>query len=134
LGKNERLKSRKLIEQLFREGKNFSVFPFRVYYLLPGNTSSVHLSPFILRIGVGAGSRHFKKAVQRNRIKRLIREAYRLQKNNLNSMLKEKNQQLALFVTYTGKEVPEYKMVYEKMGVILQKLINILSEKSPADT
>jgi ribonuclease P protein component len=64
----------------------------------------------------------------------LTREAYRLQKINLNNLLKEKNLQLNLFIIYTGKELPEYNMVFEKMGLILQRLIHISSEKNSSDT
>ncbi len=63
-----------------------------------------------------------------------MREAFRLQKINLNNLLKEKNHQLNLFVIYTGKEIPEYKIVFDKMGLILQRIINIISEKNLSDT
>ncbi len=78
---------------------------------------------FNVQFGVGVGTKNFKKAVNRNRIKRLMRESYRLQKEILYNKMKEKNQQLAVFFIYTGKELPEYKTVHEKIGVILQRLI-----------
>lgn len=87
-----------------------------------------------LSAGVGASSKNFKKAVDRNRIKRLTRESYRLQKNELQNLLKERNQQLAIFFIYTSKDLPEYKMVFEKMGLILQRLIKIISENNLANT
>jgi len=89
-----------------------------VFYLLqpaPGG------SP--VQAGFGAGSRHFKKAVDRNRIKRLSREAYRLQKLPLMDLLKKKERSLAVFFIYTGKELPDYRTVYDKIGVLLQKLM-----------
>jgi ribonuclease P protein component len=76
-----------------------------------------------LQAGFGASSRHFKKAVDRNRIKRLSREAYRLQKQLLFQRLHEKGRCMAVFFIYTGKELPEYAIVSEKIGVALQKLI-----------
>jgi ribonuclease P protein component len=118
LGKQERLKSRKQIEHLFKEGKSFSVPPLRVYYTscpLPIDDSS-------LQFGVAVGTKHFKKAVDRNRVKRLIREAWRLQKNKLKQQLKEENRQLHVFFIFTGKEVPDYKLISEKTIVALQKL------------
>jgi ribonuclease P protein component len=121
LGKNERLKSRKAIEQLFKEGKNFAVTPFRIYY---------SPAPFALQFGVGVSTRNFKKAVDRNRIKRLMREAYRLQKSNLQLSLNEKQKGLNLFFIYTGKELPDYKLVSDKVNIILEKLLKLLNENN----
>jgi len=131
LGKSERLKSRKLIEQLFTEGKNFPLSPFRVYYLV---------SPFNrgtgshLQFGAGVSGKSFKRAVDRNRIKRLTREAYRLQKNQLQGVLTQKNFQLNLFFIYTGKELPQFNNVEEKVNVILKKLIKIIDENNSPHT
>ncbi len=129
LGKTERLKSRKQIEQLFKEGKTFTVSPLRIYYAV--NTSTELASP--LQFGTAAGTKYFKHAVDRNRIKRLIREAYRLQKNDLHEQLKLKNTTLNVFFIYTGKELPEYKLIYECTGIALQKLSKMtdgLTEKN----
>ncbi len=76
-----------------------------------------------LQAGFGASSRNFKKAVDRNRIKRLSREAYRLQKQPLLDRVQQKGLSLAVFFIYTGKELPDYRTVTEKIGVALQKLI-----------
>ena len=130
LGKNERLKSRKQIEQLFSEGKNFPSSPFRVHYILKplANESSSNL-----QFGAGVSGKNFKRAVDRNRIKRLTREAYRLQKKQLHEMLKQKKLQLNIFFIYTSKELPLFYVVKEKVNVILNKLIKILNEtNSPA--
>jgi len=130
LGKNERLKSRKQIEQLFSEGKNFPSSPFRVHYILKplANESSSNL-----QFGAGVSGKNFKRAVDRNRIKRLTREAYRLQKKQLHEMLKQKKLQLNIFFIYTSKELPLFYVVAEKVNVILNKLIKILNEtNSPA--
>jgi ribonuclease P protein component len=118
LGKQERLKSRKQIEHLFKEGKSFSVPPLRVYY----TACPLPIANCSLQFGVAVGTRHFKKAVDRNRVKRLIREAWRLQKNSLKQQLDKANQQLHVFFIFTGKEVPDYKLIAEKTGVALQKL------------
>jgi ribonuclease P protein component len=137
--KAEKLKSRKRIEWVFKEGKSLSVFPFKVFFLLtnpapppapsaspspvsaPPSRASAPPSP--LQAGFGAGSRHFKKAVDRNRIKRLSREAYRLQKQPLIDLLAEKGISMAVFFIYTGKELPDHSTVKAKIGVALQKLI-----------
>ena len=131
LGKSERLKSRKLIEQLFTEGKNFPFTPFRVYYLV----SPLNRGPGLhLQFGAGVSGKNFKRAVDRNRIKRLTKEAYRLQKNQLQGALKQKNFQLNLFFIYTGKELPQFNSVKEKVNVILNKLIKIIDENNSPRT
>jgi ribonuclease P protein component len=108
---------------LFRDGKTFSVFPFKVFYTCGEKISSTESLLFNVQLGIGVSVRNFKKAVDRNRIKRLMRESYRLQKGILYNTMKEKNQQLAVFFIYTGKELPDYKTVHEKIGVTLQRLI-----------
>ena len=123
LGKNERLKSRKSIEQLFSEGKKIVVAPFRVLYL---HARSEEKSSLLF--GAGVSARNFKKAVDRNRIKRLMREAYRLQKKNLQEKIQANNIQLNVFFIYTGKELPEYDEVYKKTGIILSKLEKIIEQ------
>jgi len=120
LGKEERLKSRKAIDQLFSEGKTFSVFPYRVYYMAVDSTSR-------LKFATGVSSKNFKKAVDRNRIKRLTKEAWRLQKATLVEILKEQNRQLNVFLIYTAKELPVYKDTFEKTGRIIHKLCQVIA-------
>jgi ribonuclease P protein component len=143
LNKAEKLKSRKRIDRVFKEGRNFSVFPFRVFYLLtpvaslplsapdaavpaPAGASPTRRPPGAtapIQAGFGAGSRNFKKAVDRNRIKRLCREAWRLQKNPLADQLGVRGVSMAVFFIYIGKDLPDYQTVTGKIGVILQKLL-----------
>ncbi|WP_315818753.1 ribonuclease P protein component [Paraflavitalea speifideaquila] len=96
LGKQERLKSRKLIDQLFKEGRSFSVFPYRVYYLVR-HASALQPNNILPQFGVGVSTRNFKHAVDRNRIKRVTREAYRVQKIPLQDLLQEKKNTFCYF-------------------------------------
>ncbi|HEX8461839.1 MAG TPA: ribonuclease P protein component [Segetibacter sp.] len=122
--KEEKLKSRKAIEHLFTKGKSMSAFPIKMIYDL------VDSSDTPLKAGVTVSSRTFKKAVQRNRVKRVLREAFRLQKTTLQTALKERQQYLTIFFIFTGKELPVYVEVYEKMGILLNKLAaNIIKDK-----
>lgn len=115
-GRKEKLKSRKQIEALFLNGKNFSVFPLRVtYQLLPSEET-------IVQVGVTAGKKYFKKAVDRNRIKRLIREAYRLQKDDLMEALKQTGQKGFLFFVYTDKTIASFSTIKEAMKKALNRL------------
>ena len=137
LGKTERLKSRKLIDQLFKEGNTFNVFPFRVHFLMgvPSITTAANpdnkASKFHLKMGAGAAIRNFVKATDRNRIKRITKESWRLQKNILQQKLAEKKIFLNVFLIYTAKDLPNYETVYNKVRLILDKLIKQTDENSP---
>ncbi len=88
----------------------------------------------VLEAGFGASTRNFKSAVDRNRIKRLMREAYRLQKDPLIGSLKQAKRQLAVFFIYTGSTLPEYRHVYARITAACKRLIKITDENTPADT
>ncbi|HVE60497.1 MAG TPA: ribonuclease P protein component [Chitinophagaceae bacterium] len=126
LNKRERIKKRKEIEYLFNEGKVFNAPPLRIFYFLQKENHAEALEESkektFLKVGVSVSKRHFKKAVDRNRIKRLMREAYRLQKLPLQNMLKDKGYSLQVFFIYTGKELPEYLSIKEKIATVLMQL------------
>ncbi len=121
----EKLKSRKLIDQVFKNGRSFSHFPFRVIYLFPEDNNS------FLQTAFSVGTKNFKRAVDRNRIKRLMREAYRLQKNLLQKELKEKKQNLIVFIIYTGNELPLFEAIRDGMDSLLQRLQGKIVSQNP---
>lgn len=108
---------------MFAKGKSFSAFPVKVLY-------DYLQDDLLLQAGVTASKRNFKKAVDRNRIKRIFREAYRLQKIPLQNVLQQQKVSLALFFIYTGKELPVFAEVNKSVGIILQKLENIIKNLS----
>jgi ribonuclease P protein component len=120
LGKEERLKSRKLIERLYTEGKVVKKFPLRMVYL-----QTEHTSNYPAQVGVSVPKRLFKKAVDRNRIKRLLRESYRLNKEIVYS---EVDKPYVFMISYLAKEEWKYVDVERKMKKLLQLFVEKTTE------
>ena len=131
LGKKDKLKSRKAIEQLFKDGKSFSVFPFRVLYLEAPASGTPKNN---LQTAFSVSKKHFKKAVDRNRIKRLMREAWRLQKNILADIINTSNKNFSFFIIYTGNESPAYELIFEKITVVIKRVFKIINETTVTNT
>lgn len=87
-----------------------------------------------VQAGFSVSTRYFKKAVDRNRIKRLMREGYRLQKNALAASPAAAAKKINVFFIYTGNELPAYELVFEKMGAALKRLQKITNENAAANT
>ena len=115
LGKEERLKSRKIIGRLYEEGKVIKAYPLRMVYL-----QTIHTSDFPCQVGVSVAKRNFKKAVDRNRIKRLLRESYRLQKDIVYS---EVTKPYVFMISYLAKDKWGYAEIEAKMEKLLTKFI-----------
>jgi ribonuclease P protein component len=113
--KAEKLKSRKQIALLFSTGRRFTQTPYQVCFL------SSKTQPGIM-VGFGVSNRNFKKAVDRNRIKRLGREAYRLSKQILVERAATTQTGLSVFFIYTARELPKFEEVLLKMKAILARL------------
>lgn len=111
-GKAEKLKSRKQIEQLFEEGLSLKEFPLRMRFLKVENSDSA------FKVGFSVPKRNFKLAVHRNKIKRLLREAYRKNKHILLNNIEGK---YVIMFIYTDKTAWEYADLEQKMISLLNK-------------
>lgn len=109
---NEKLKSRKLIGELFADGKSVSSYPVKLIYL----PCSLQNTP--LKVGVSVPKRNFKSAVDRNRIKRLLREGYRLNKHVIFNNI---DKDFALLFLYLGKKMPDYAEIEKSVAEVLAK-------------
>ncbi len=115
--KNERLKSRSTILSIFTLNKNVRLYPFKIVWLV-----EPVLNHFTPKIGVSVSKRNYKKAVQRNFIKRRMREVFRLNKQILYSNLNEHNIHLACMIIYTGKEILSYDEMERKIKKLFIRL------------
>ncbi len=119
-GKSEKLKSKELIGRLFTEGKTIVSGSLQAFYLPNDQIEGAKLLT-----AISVSKRNFKKAVARNRIKRLLREAYRRNKafyfNNITT-------DYALMILYIGKTKPSFEALNTNMNVLLEKLSKEFSE------
>jgi len=116
--KQEKLKSRKLIERLFTEGKSISCYPLKLIYL-----KVEHDSNFTVQAGVSVAKRKVNLAVNRNRIKRLMREAYRKNKHLIYEGIKFKY--IFMFL-YLDEKEQKYVFIEEKMINLIEKFLKKL--------
>jgi ribonuclease P protein component len=119
--KKGKLKSKKLIEQLFVEGQSVSAYPLRLVYI-----QSSFNDDTAVKTGFSVSKRNFKKAVDRNRIKRLLRESYRLHKttyfNNITT-------QYAFMILYIGNDKPTLNQIETRMNLLFKKFNEAVSIK-----
>lgn len=120
LGKNEKLKSRKLIEHLFSEGKRVKSFPLQLIYL-----QISHDSEFPIKVGFSVPKRVVKLAVDRNRIKRMMREVYRLNKYLIAENIKQPH---VFMLIYTYKAEPKYADLVEMFKKVCVKFLSKIEE------
>ena len=113
--KHEKLKSKTTIDLLFSQGKSVSKFPLRLVYCpvdLPQGES--------IKMGVSVSKKYFKKAVDRNYFKRVLRETYRLNKTVL---LQNTNQKFAFMFFYQTKDRLSYQEINDKTKALFEKFI-----------
>lgn len=125
LSKHQRLKSRKTISMLFDQGDSAKAYPLRALYRATQYNEESHTSH--LQIAVIVPKRSFRKAVDRNRIKRQIREAYRLHYAPLHAQCIAANCYLAIMIIYVDKSAPDYHRLEAKMIKIIKKLQTSIS-------
>jgi len=119
--KTERLNRKKIIEKMFQGGvsRSFTVFPLRVVYLFPDD-QQVPLSMM-----VSVSKHRFKHAIKRNRVKRQVREAWRLQKQSLVDILVEQHKHLAVAFIYLSEELQPTALISKQMELAISKLCEI---------
>lgn len=123
--KSEHLKRKLLIEEVFTKGDAHNIYPYRLLYKeadVPSN--------YPAQLGISVPKKRMKKAVDRNRIKRYVREAYRKNKHDLYEALERHEKQYILFIIYVGKEDVDYTKTEEKIIVLLQRLVHALGKKN----
>lgn len=113
--KEERLCSRRLIDRLYEEGHRLMVFPYSVQWLTVGEGE-------LCQVMTVAPKRKFKHAVDRNRVRRLTRECYRLRKHTLYEFLQERDLHLVFSMVYVHNEI----MTCEQLGHKMDKLLAAL--------
>ncbi|MBK5280297.1 MAG: ribonuclease P protein component [Bacteroidia bacterium] len=109
--KEERLAGEKHIQELFEKGSSFNLYPFRVLRLSRQDSNNQ-----LVKVLISVSKRNFKRAVDRNLIKRRIREAYRLQKGHINEY------SLLLAIVYTAKEIEPFRVIKDKLFLVLEKI------------
>lgn len=113
--KNEKLKSKKVIDSLFTEGKSVAKYPLRLVYVEVNNEEEIPI-----KMGVSVSKKHFKHAVDRNYFKRVLRECYRLNKAVLLDNLQKK---YAIMFFYQTKDRLSYQEINEKTIQLFNKFI-----------
>ena len=125
LSKEERLSSKKLIDELFDAKQSIVEKPISLYW-----TKSNFKTNIPVQFGVGVPKKNFKRAVDRNKIKRQIKEAYRVNKHDLHQFLEEKGIQCALMVIFIANESIPFKEIENKIVFTLNRLIEELEKNS----
>ncbi len=121
--KEERLCSRKSLDLLFKNGSSFLLYPYRISYLFVPE-----IAPYPVQVVINVSKKRYKRAVDRNLIKRRTREAYRSKKQEeLYTLVNRPNELLLLSLQFIGKKKYPYDFLDQKMSNLLKKLVTILA-------
>ncbi|NUM49945.1 MAG: ribonuclease P protein component [Flavobacteriales bacterium] len=119
LPKSEILRSKNTIDLLFKSGTALEEKPIKLLYLLFENTTGIE-------VGFTVPKKCFKKAHQRNLLRRRMKESFRKNKKHILPHLLSKNIQLKIFFIYTSSQTTDYKTIEHKIIVLLQRLIKVV--------
>jgi len=119
LPNTERVKSPQRVSEIYYKGVAGFVYPFK-YHFISQLTEKADQS--LLKICIAVSKKKFKHAVDRNRVKRLTKEAYRLNKMGFYDNPANLNKQVELYLVYIGKDLPEYEVVEKGIKSIIQKI------------
>ena len=119
LTREERLRGKSAIDRLFSEGRSLAVFPLRAVYAVVSVPDMPEIS-----LLVSVSKKRFKRAVKRNKVKRLIKETFRLKKNIAVEKLKEDGKQIHLAILYLDKEIPPYRTFDTRMEELLKRVVS----------
>lgn len=122
--REERLKSQKIIGSLFKDGQSFGQYPLRLIWKPLEDTNGGALIQFT----VSVAKKKFPHAVDRNRLRRQVREAYRLQKHVLIERLDPEKPGYAIMALYTAKEPLPYAEIFQSMERALRRLTKMLNQ------
>lgn len=134
--KKERICARSSVSELFEKGESLFSFPFKCVYQINDTSEELSSRGIVVRIMVSVGKRYHKRAVKRNRVKRLIREGYRLNKWYAKELLSPylNGKVLDICYIYTSKQEEDYKTVENGIRKSFEKVEAIFKKNSNSDT
>ncbi|MBO4581621.1 MAG: ribonuclease P protein component [Bacteroidales bacterium] len=122
--KSQRLCSRDDFQRLLSQKQSFYLYPFVCYYGTEEGKNA-----FEAKIAIAVGKKRIKRAVHRNRVKRLIKEAYRQNKHLIYRTFQEEQKEIHLILVYVESKVLPYSFINNKMILLINKLLKTYSKK-----